>query len=87
MKKLLRIPLEVLIAVDQLVNTLLLGSSDETLSARAYRTEKQGLILGKISRPIIDLLFFFDTKDGKGHCQISYEREMSRYYLPEEYRN
>ena len=66
------------IAVDQLINTLLNGSPDETLSSRAYRTEQQGKYFGKFFRPLIDLLFWFD----KNHCKGAYLAEINKLQLP-----
>jgi hypothetical protein len=66
------------IAVDQLLNVILGGSPDETLSSRAYRTEQQNKILGMIFRPLIDLLFSFDPL----HCYESYMSEVHRTQLP-----
>lgn len=63
-----------LIALDQVGNTLLGGWADETLSSRAYRAEVDGKIFGKIFRPLIDLLFFFD----KNHCRNAYLTEFRR---------
>lgn len=62
-----------LIAIDQLLNTLLLGSPDETLSSRAYRTEQSGKILGTLLRPTIDLLFFFQDQ----HCKKAFTSEQN----------
>lgn len=67
-----------LIAIDQLVNTLLGGYADETLSSRAYRTEVKGRIMGKIMRPVIDFIFFFD----KDHCYNAYVSELNRKQYP-----
>jgi hypothetical protein len=53
----LRYILNVLIAADQLVNTLIGGYPDETISAAAWRGEQSGRIAGKIMRPVIDFLF------------------------------
>jgi hypothetical protein len=69
-----------LIAVDQLANTILGGYADETLSSRAYRTEAKGRIMGRILRPVIDALFFFD----KDHCYNSYLSELNRSQFPSE---
>ena len=69
------------IAVDQIFNTVLGGSPDETLSSRAYRTEQQNKIFGKIFRPVIDLLFFFDPL----HCYESYLAESTRRQLPDNF--
>lgn len=71
-----------LIAVDQLLNTIFNGYPDETLSARAYREEQQGLLLGKIFRPLIDLVFFFEPD----HCKSSFESELADNQLPPSYR-
>ncbi len=69
------------IAFDQQVNTLLGGEPDETLSARAYRTEQQGKLFGRLFRPLIDALFFFD----KNHCQKAYNAEFRSLQLPKNY--
>ena len=73
------------IAVDQLLYVLLTlgaGSPDETLSAAAWRTERDGKWLGRIFRPLIDALFWFDPD----HCRNSFESEVNRLHLPKEYR-
>lgn len=67
-----------LIAIDQLVNTLLGGYADETLSSRAYRAEAKGRIMGRIMRPTIDAIFFFD----KDHCYNAYISELNRKQYP-----
>ena len=67
--------LQVLIAFDQLVNTLLGGWADETLSSRAHRTSP------KIAK-VIDTLFWFD----KDHCEVSYWSEKLRAQMPPELR-
>ena len=69
--------LNLLVAIDQLLYvtlTLGAGDPDETLSGAAYRTEKDGKILGKIFRPIIDGIMFFDPN----HCLNARLREMER---------
>lgn len=73
--------LQVLISLDQVANAILLGRADETLSARAWRTEEQGKIFGKFFRPIIDTIFFFDPL----HCYNSYLSEIHRKQLPSHY--
>lgn len=72
-----------LIAFDQLLNAILCGKADETLSARAWRTEQDGKIFGKFFRPLIDTILFFD----KDHCYNSYLSEINRKQLPEDYQN
>lgn len=75
--------LNVLIAVDQLGNAALGGTPDETLSARAWRTEQDGKLFGKFFRPIIDTLalIFLDFN----HCENSYLSEINRKQLPGHY--
>ena len=74
--------LNVAIAVDQTLNALRGGSPDETLSAAAWRTEQKGRWLGRVFRPLIDLLFALFEKD---HCQKSFESERNGRHLPKEY--
>jgi hypothetical protein len=71
----------VAIAVDQLLNAILGGFPDETLSSRAYRAERNNRIFGKIFRPLIDGLLFFDRQ----HCYNSYLSEVERRQLPREF--
>ena len=75
--------LNILIALDQLVNALIGGSPDETLSASAYQGELQGKVLPRIFRLIIDFVFWpFE----KNHCFEAWLAEMTRAQLPESYR-
>ena len=74
------------IAVDQLLYVLLTlgaGSPDETLSAAAYRTERDGKWLGRVFRPLIDALFLPFELD---HCRAAFESEKLGRHLPKEYR-
>lgn len=67
--------LNFLICFDQLVFCVItLGNSapDETISAYAYRAESQGKWQGKVFRPIIDTIMFFDPN----HCQRAHEAEV-----------
>lgn len=67
---------QVAIAVDQLINTLLGGMADETLSARAWRNRhRHG------ASKIIDALFFWQGN----HCEQAYFSELERKQLPAEY--
>ena len=80
---------QVFIAADQLLNALIppldgtLSYADETLSARSYRAHRDGKIFGKLTMPVIDLMFFWQ---GKGHCYHAYLKEHERQNLPTEYR-
>jgi len=73
--------MQILIAIDQLMNALLGGWADETLSARAHRRQWR-------LEWYIDLLFFWhkDSEGNRNHCKGSYEHEIKRLYMPEEYR-
>ena len=78
--------LNLLIALDQLAYVLVTlgaGSPDETLSAAAWRTEQEGRILGRIFRPLIDLLAHPWERD---HCRTAFESERLQRHLPKEYR-
>lgn len=74
-----------LIALDQfLFCCVTLGSScpDETLSAAAWRWESAGKRRGRILRPLIDALFWFDAN----HCMESYWSEKTGKQLHKDYR-
>ena len=74
--------LNVLIAIDQLVNVILCGGQpDETMSSNVWRMEQAGKPWG-FMRPVIDTLFFFDPD----HCATSYMAERERGQLPPEFR-
>ena len=73
---------QILIAVDQLANAVIGGWADETLSARSYRAHRDGKLLGKITMPVIDLLFFWQ---GPNHCKNAYIKEFERKNYPSEY--
>ena len=67
---------QVLVALDQFVNTLIGGYADETLSCRAYRHYLKGE--HKWVKVLIDCLFFFEDN----HCYNSYLSEQERLQLP-----
>jgi hypothetical protein len=73
---------QLLIALDQLFNALLGGYADETLSSRSWRAEQKGLLAGRIFRPAIDALFFFDVD----HCKSAFESELARAHMPGTFR-
>ena len=70
----------VLIAIDQLVNAILAGWPDETLSSRAWRWEQDGV--SAWPRRMIDSLFFWEPN----HCRESYRSEREGRQLPPELR-
>ena len=70
----------VLIAVDQLLNAVLCGWPDETLSSRCWRWDRDGV--RHWPRRLVDALFFWE----KEHCRESYESEQLRMQMPPELR-
>ena len=72
-----RIP-QILIALDQLANTLLGGWADETISARAWRLHKEHLRWGCLYR-LINIVMM-----SRSHCRDSYLACKDRAYSPPE---
>lgn len=71
--------LNFLIAVDQLIYVIITlgnGDPDETISAAAWRLEQVGRWQGKLFRPIIDTILWFD----KEHCRKAYLAEKFKKY-------
>lgn len=71
---------QVLVALDQLVNTFFGGYADETISSRSHRAYVSGK--RKWTRNVINVLFFWQDD----HCKEAYESEMNRSQLPPEMR-
>ena len=69
--------LQILIAFDQLINTILGGMADETISSRAHRNRFKNW-RWRFMRRLIDGLFFWQ----KYHCHQSYLAELDRKQLP-----
>ena len=73
---------QVLIAIDQFINTLWyfpkdgFGFADETISARSWRLREQSSLY-----KFINALFFWQAN----HCRGAYYSEMTRKQLPKEY--
>ncbi len=67
---------QVLVAVDQLINTFFCGMADETLSSRTYRHYMKGEYAWLYK--IINALFFWQND----HCKEAYESELERMHLP-----
>lgn len=77
---------QLFIAFDQLINTLLGGWADETLSSRSYRmAEHTGHARWKIVRNTIDTIFalFGDYN----HCENAFMNEYKRTHSPDLFRN
>lgn len=70
--------MQIAVAFDQLVNTLLGGYADETMSSRCWRLRVRQPY--KFLRPIIDSIFFWQ----KDHCEQSFKSELARKYQPKE---
>lgn len=73
-----RFIVNIFLAIDQLLNTILLGHPDETISSRLGRSMgKERFRWVKWFRVFVDALFFFDTavEEGTGrkikHCEKS----------------
>ncbi|MCW5320554.1 pseudouridine synthase [Verminephrobacter aporrectodeae subsp. tuberculatae] len=67
-----------LIAIDQLGNTLLDGAPDETLSSRAHRMRIKGQPCWGWTARAINCLFFWQAN----HCKDAYESEQRRLQRP-----
>lgn len=70
----------ILIALDQLCNTIFNGWPDETFSSRCWRWSKDGK--RDWPRKLVDGILFWD----KDHCRESYESERAGRQLPPELR-
>ena len=71
------------IAIDQLLNTLLGGMCDETLSARTHRVAQKGYWYAQLLEFILNLIFSPLKHD---HCYNAYISEVENRQLPPEYR-
>lgn len=72
-----------LLSIDQTGNVFLMGSADETISARSYREgELNGKKYWKLMRSFVDTLFWFE----KDHTKKAYEAEQARCHMPSDYR-
>lgn len=77
---------EVLLAFDCLLNALVRGWHHETLSSRSWRAWVFGRMFGRISRPVIDVLFVWQSWR-LDHCQRHYDLEVGRAELITKARN
>lgn len=66
---------QIAIAFDQLINTILGGYADESMSSRCWRL--RAFQPYKTARPVIDWLFSYW---GANHCENSYNNRMA--YIP-----
>ena len=70
--------LQILVAIDQLLNAITGGYADETLSARAYRMRAKGQPYWGWTANAIDALFFWQDD----HCELAYLSEVKRRQFP-----
>jgi hypothetical protein len=82
--------LQLFLVADQAINVLVTpfhagAWADETMSARAWRADRDGRLWGRLARPVIDWLFAWQHAEG-GHCRRAYERERERMHSPPETR-
>ena len=72
MKKIKMLIVNILLAIDQLINVLMLGDPDETISSRAGR-----VFPDSIWTKFIDFIMFYQTN----HCHKAIEKEGYRDIL------
>mgnify|MGYP001609129115 CR=1 FL=1 len=72
--------MNLLIGLDQWVNTLIGGAPDETISSRAARGKRDGRWYGRFLCRGLDWL-------DPNHCDDALKSERGRTHLPEEFRN
>lgn len=73
---------QTIVALDQVLNAMLGGWADETISSRAYRLQDKHKHWA-ITRKVLDIIFFFDEE----HCKTSYYSEKMRQHMPPEIRD
>lgn len=74
------------IAIDQLINAVFGGWSDETMSSHAYRLWRDEKPWGYVLKPLYDALFVWQAWD-LNHCERAYVKERDRVHLPPEMRD
>jgi predicted glycosyl hydrolase (DUF1957 family) len=72
--------LQILLAIDQLLNACTGGWADETLSARIWRNRNNSWYWTFLHK-LVDTLFFWQ----KSHCYHAYMSEVIRTQLPSIY--
>ncbi len=79
-KRLAKYGYNVLVALDQFINTIFAGYPDETLSARSWRKAQAGQWFWRAMRWGVDMIFFWEP----GHCKAAFENEAARGHSPRE---
>ncbi len=69
------------LALTRLGNALLGGLAEESMSSRAWRMETKHKPWGRITRPVIDLLFAVFGR--RNHCATAYADERNKAPLPQ----
>lgn len=72
---------QMLVSLDQLINTMFIGWADETISSRVYRLSQYEKFYIPIKK-FINSLFFLEND----HCFNSYDGERKRIQFPPELR-
>lgn len=73
---------QIFVAIDQLINAMLQGHCDETLSSRAHRMAVKNQPYWWWLQRVIDGMFFWQNH----RCRNSYNAERDRAQLPPEFR-
>lgn len=85
---------QIFLGIDQVLNTLLAGYADETLSARAHRSARRdGGGRWAAAERVIDALFVWQDWlvkrrgewTGARHCERAYQAEIERRQYPPHY--
>lgn len=76
----MKYPHKVGLALDQLINAILGGYPDESLSARAFRWDRDGR--RRWPKKIINAMFFWQ----RDHCRSAWHCEQELRHMPPEYR-
>ena len=73
-------PHKIALALDQLLNAILGGYPDESLSARAFRWDRDGR--RRWPKKVINAMFFWQ----RDHCRSAWHCEQELRHMPPEYR-
>jgi hypothetical protein len=67
---------ELTAAFSQLFNAFLAGNRDQSFSSRSFEGEQAGVWWCKLSRPMVDMLLFWQPN----HCYNAYHSDNERTY-------
>ena len=76
----MKYPHKIGLALDQLLNAILGGYPDESLSARAFRWDRDGR--RRWPKKVINAMFFWQ----RDHCRSAWHCEQELRHMPPEYR-